>query len=129
MARVPNVVDVHVGARIKARRSSIGMSQEKLGAALGLTFQQVQKYEKGTNRVSASRLSQIAKALEVSESSFFDGSPGAKHKSGRPDGSMHSISAFITSEEGLRLMRAFLKVPKEIRQGIVFMVERIAENE
>jgi transcriptional regulator with XRE-family HTH domain len=129
MARkIPNAVDVYVGARIKARRSSMGMSQSKLGAALGLTFQQVQKYEKGMNRVGASRLSQIAKALEVTESYFFEGSPGPKHKAGRPDGSIQSVTTFVSSEEGLRLMRAFMKVPKEVRHGIVYMVERIAEN-
>lgn len=68
----PNPIDVHVGARVRLRRTLLGMSQERLGEALGLTFQQVQKYERGANRVGASRLFELAKALNVPVSYFFD---------------------------------------------------------
>lgn len=72
-----NPIGIHVGARIKLRRTLLGLSQEKLGDALGLTFQQVQKYEKGTNRVSASKLYRLAQILDVPISFFFDSMPGA----------------------------------------------------
>ena len=73
--KVPNPIDRHVGSRVRMQRMLAGVSQEKLGDALGLTFQQVQKYEKGSNRISASRLQQIAKMLDVPVSFFFDGAP------------------------------------------------------
>ena len=71
----PNPVDKHVGSRVRMRRIMLGMSQEKLGEALGLTFQQVQKYEKGTNRVGASRIQQICEILQIPVSFLFEGSP------------------------------------------------------
>jgi transcriptional regulator with XRE-family HTH domain len=73
--KAPNPVDKYVGSRVRMRRIMLGMSQEKLGEALGLTFQQVQKYEKGTNRVGASRLQQISEILQVPVSFLFDGGP------------------------------------------------------
>ena len=75
--KAPNPTDKHVGARVRMRRMMLSMSQEKLGDALGLTFQQVQKYEKGANRIGASRLQQIAHILQVPVSFFFDGAPNA----------------------------------------------------
>ena len=75
MKKAPNPIDRHVGSRVRMRRMMLGMSQEKLGDALGLTFQQVQKYEKGTNRIGASRLQQISNSLQVPVSFFFDGAP------------------------------------------------------
>src|ERR1043166_4006239 len=75
MKKAPNLVDKHVGSRVRMRRMLISMSQEKLGAALGLTFQQVQKYEKGTNRIGASRLQQISNILQVPVAFFFEGAP------------------------------------------------------
>ena len=81
--KAPNPIDKHVGSRVRMRRMMLAMSQEKLGDALGLTFQQVQKYEKGTNRIGASRLQQIANILQVPVSFFFEGAPdlgdGAPH--------------------------------------------------
>src|ERR1700745_3000245 len=68
----PNPIDVHVGARVRLRRTLLGMSQEKLGDAIGLTFQQVQKYERGANRVGASRLFELSRVLDVPVSFFFD---------------------------------------------------------
>ena len=73
--KAPNPIDKHVGSRVRMRRMMVGMSQEKLGDALGLTFQQVQKYEKGTNRIGASRLQQISIILQVPVSFFFEGAP------------------------------------------------------
>ncbi len=75
MAKYPNPIDIHVGARVRARRKQFGMSQAKLGDALNLTFQQVQKYEKGTNRISASRLYQMSEVFDVPISYFFDDMP------------------------------------------------------
>ena len=76
--KAPNPTDKHVGSRVRMRRMMLGMSQEKLGDALGLTFQQVQKYEKGTNRIGASRLQQISHTLQVSVAFFFEGAPSAQ---------------------------------------------------
>src|ERR671914_1569018 len=73
--KAPNPIDRHVGSRVRMRRMIVGMSQEKLGESLGLTFQQVQKYEKGTNRIGASRLQQISKVLGVPIEFFFEGAP------------------------------------------------------
>ena len=75
--KAPNPIDKHVGSRVRMRRMMLSMSQEKLGDALGLTFQQVQKYEKGTNRIGASRLQQISHILQVPVSFFFEGAPNA----------------------------------------------------
>ena len=85
LKKVPNPIDRHVGSRVRMRRMLAGVSQEKLGEALGLTFQQVQKYEKGANRISASRLQQIAKMLEVPVSFFFDGAPSGDAPEGAGD--------------------------------------------
>jgi transcriptional regulator with XRE-family HTH domain len=76
MANTPNPIDVHVGGRVRMRRIEVNMSQHILGGHIGLTFQQVQKYEKGTNRIGASRLQQIGRVLEVPTSYFFEGAPG-----------------------------------------------------
>src|SRR5436189_681918 len=75
-SRRANPVDVHVGSRVRLRRMMLGMSQEKLGESLGITFQQIQKYEKGTNRIGASRLQHIARVLTMPVSYFFEGAPG-----------------------------------------------------
>src|SRR6202451_3619859 len=80
--KAPNPIDKHVGSRVRMRRMMVGMSQEKLGDALGLTFQQVQKYEKGTNRIGASRLQQISLILQVSVSFFFEGAPHIENSHG-----------------------------------------------
>src|ERR1041384_4005290 len=80
--KAPNPTDKHVGSRVRMRRMMLNMSQEKLGDSLGLTFQQVQKYEKGTNRIGASRLQQIAHILQVPVSFFFEGAPHSSGHSG-----------------------------------------------
>ena len=130
--KAPNPVDKYVGSRVRMRRIMLGMSQEKLGEALGLTFQQVQKYEKGTNRVGASRLQQISEILQVPVSFLFDGGPsGATNSEGFSEGSSPAyVSDFLATSEGLALTRAFTRIadPK-MRRSIVDLVEQIATRE
>ncbi len=125
--KASNAIDAHVGSRVRMRRMMLGMSQEKLGDALGLTFQQVQKYEKGTNRMGASRLQQAADILGVAVPFFFEGAVGGTYK---PDGSAPSpayIDDFVTTSDGLRLMKAFMQIPKPaVRHHIVALVKEIA---
>ena len=128
----PNPIDIHVGSRIRLRRTMLGMSQEKLGEALGITFQQVQKYEKGTNRVGASRLQNISSILGVPVAFFFEDAPGEAAQDGAA-GMQESSSAFVvnflSSNEGLQLNRAFVKIsdPK-VRRRIIDLVKALAEN-
>ena len=128
----PNPIDKHVGARVRMRRMMISMSQEKLGDKLGITFQQIQKYEKGTNRIGASRLQQIANVLGVPVGFFFEGAPV-------PDGSIGGfsesaspayVSDFLATSDGLALTKAFMKVAdSKVRRRIVDLVEAIASEE
>jgi transcriptional regulator with XRE-family HTH domain len=127
--KAPNPVDKYVGSRVRMRRIMLGMSQEKLGEALGLTFQQVQKYEKGTNRVGASRIQQISEILQVPVSFLFEGGPsGTANTDGFGEGPSPSyISDFLATSEGLALTRAFTRIPDaKLRRSIVDMVENIA---
>src|SRR5437870_8791204 len=110
--KVPNPIDKHVGSRVRMRRLMLGMSQEKLGDALRLTFQQVQKYEKGTNRIGASRLQHISHILQVPVAFLFEGAP---HQPGHPAemGEAPSpayVSDFLASSEGLALTKAFMRI-------------------
>ena len=125
----PNPIDVYVGSRIRMRRNMLGMSQEKLGESLGITFQQIQKYEKGTNRVGASRLQAIASVLEVSPSFFFDGSPGAEQGFAE-DSQASYVASFPASPEGLQLNRSFARIqdPK-IRRKVADLVRALAGDE
>lgn len=129
----PNPIDMHVGSRIRLRRNMLGMSQEKLGESLGITFQQIQKYEKGTNRVGASRLQAIASILSVPVSFFFEDAPG-QQAGGQPglaeDSQTTYVVDFINSAEGLQLNRAFVRIadPK-VRRKIVDLVKTLAEEE
>ena len=130
--KAPNPIDRHVGSRVRMRRMMLGMSQEKLGDALGLTFQQVQKYEKGTNRIGASRVQQIGDVLQVPVSFFFEGGPttslAANGLSEAP--SPAYVSDFLATSEGLALIRAFTRIedPK-LRRSIVDLVEQMASRE
>ena len=106
-AKPPNPVDRHVGSRVRMRRIMLGMSQEKLGEGLGLTFQQIQKYEKGTNRIGASRLHQISEILQVPVSFLFEGSPGTSSaKSFDESPSPTYVADFLATAEGLALVEA-----------------------
>ena len=126
--KAPNPVDRYVGSRVRMRRIMLGMSQEKLGEALGLTFQQVQKYEKGTNRIGASRLQQMSGILQVPVSFFFEGAPRlageSKSMGGAP--SPTYVSEFLATSEGLALMKAFSDIKSaKLRRSIVHLVEEI----
>ncbi|MDR6896477.1 transcriptional regulator with XRE-family HTH domain [Bosea sp. BE271] len=114
------------------RRMLAGVSQEKLGEALGLTFQQVQKYEKGSNRISASRLQQIAKMLDVPVSFFFDGAPtGDMPELGFADSAATTyISEFLATSEGVQLTKAFTRIKSgRVRRRIIDLVEALAEED
>jgi transcriptional regulator with XRE-family HTH domain len=130
--KAPNPVDKYVGSRVRMRRIMLGMSQEKLGDALGLTFQQVQKYEKGTNRVGASRIQQISEILKVPVSFLFEGGPSKIIGSDAfAEGSSPAyVSDFLATSEGLALTRAFTRIPDgKLRRSIVELVEQIAARE
>lgn len=132
MSKAPNPVDKYVGSRVRMRRIMLGMSQEKLGEALGLTFQQVQKYEKGTNRVGASRIQQIAEILQVPVSFLFEGGPsGVAGPDGFAEGASPSyVSDFLATSEGLALTKAFTRITdSKMRRSIVDLVEQIAARE
>jgi transcriptional regulator with XRE-family HTH domain len=127
----PNPVDAHVGSRVRLRRMLLGMSQERLGESMGLTFQQVQKYEKGVNRIGASRLFQISKILDVPVQFFFEEAPytgdgNAARGMAEPD-SEAFILEFLNSREGLELNRAFVKIgdPK-VRKSVVDLVRALS---
>jgi transcriptional regulator with XRE-family HTH domain len=130
--KAPNPVDKHVGSRVRMRRRTLAISQEKLGHALGLTFQQVQKYEKGTNRIGASRLEQIARILQVPVGFFFEGASDAS-VTGKPDERtrlLEEINQFISSPEGLRLVQAFLRIENpDVRRRVVALVQEIASDD
>ena len=128
----PNPTDVHVGGRIRARRTALQMSQEKLADGLGLTFQQVQKYEKGVNRVGASRLQAISDILEVPISFFFEGAAPALSSTRKKAGELAPtdfVTEFLKNADSHTLIKAFLRIKSPIvRRSIVHMVESISES-
>src|SRR5258708_9161704 len=127
----PNPIDKHVGNRVRMRRLMLSMSQSQLGDGLGLTFQQVQKYEKGTNRMGASRLQQISHILQVPVEFFFDGAPRQidMSKTGPEAPSPAYVEEFLGSAEGLAICKAFMRIEKgTLRRCIVELVEEIASN-
>ena len=129
--RKPNPIDVHVGSRVRLRRTMIGMSQKKLGDALGITFQQIQKYEKGANRIGASRLQQISKVLGTPISFFFEDAPGGTESGGMAEGnSTNYVVDFLSSSEGLQLNRAFVKIgdPK-VRRKLIELAKALADED
>jgi transcriptional regulator with XRE-family HTH domain len=109
---VPDPTDQHVGSRVRMRRKMLAMSQEQLAEALGISYQQVQKCEKGANRIGASRLQQISQVLQVPVAFFFEGAPNASepHDSSGSALSMAQIDDFISDSDGLRLIGAFTRV-------------------
>src|ERR1700686_4003820 len=129
MKKWPNPVDKHVGGRVRMRRLMLDMSQEKLGSALGLTFQQVQKYEKGTNRIGASRLQHISNILQVPAAFFFEGAPnvqaGPRHAHVGEAPSPAYVSDFLATSDGLALTKAFTRInASKLRGRIVDLVEQ-----
>lgn len=129
----PNPTDIYVGSRIRLRRNMLGMSQENLGEKLGITFQQIQKYEKGTNRVGASRLQAISSILGVPVSFFFEDFVSQDTAGGKGFGEESSATFaldFVTSPEGLQLNRAFFKIgDAKVRRKIIDLVKVLASDE
>ena len=128
----PGPIDRYVGSRLRSRRLLVCVSQQKLADALGVTFQQIQKYEKGTNRISASRLQLIARLLDVPVSFFFDGGPsnpptvlGVSNEKWAVE-----ISDLLETSEGVRLARSFARIhDKNIRRRVVDLISSLAEDE
>ncbi|API57255.1 Cro/Cl family transcriptional regulator (plasmid) [Rhizobium leguminosarum] len=130
--KTANAIDSYVGARIRMRRQLLGMSQERLAEQIGVTFQQVQKYEKGINRIGASRLQRIAEVLHTSPSFFFE------QESSEPltlqgldlSANMDPVAEFLRTKEGLVLNRAFLKIAdSKIRETVIALVKAMAQAE
>jgi transcriptional regulator with XRE-family HTH domain len=131
--RRPNPVDIHVGNRVRLQRMLIGISQEKLGERLGLTFQQVQKYEKGINRIGASRLFELSRVLGVPVQFFYEDAPVSGAQSAAPGFAERSsdshVFEFLSSREGLELNRAFSRItdPK-VRKSVLDLVRSLADE-
>ena len=134
-SRRANPVDVHVGARVRLRRMLLGMSQEKLGEHLGLTFQQIQKYEKGINRIGASRLFDLSQVLGVPVQFFYEEAPTGEPQPVMPDGFAekppeNSIVEFLRSRDGLELNKAFVRISDaKARRAIVDLVRSLANDD
>ena len=130
--KLPNLIDKHVGSRVRMRRQMLKMSQEKLGNAVGVTFQQIQKYEKGANRIGASRLQQIAEVLSVPVPFFFEGAP---QSSARLQIVGHApsptyLTEFLATSDGLALVNAFRRIKNvSVKRSIVRLVEEITDDE
>jgi transcriptional regulator with XRE-family HTH domain len=129
MMKAPNPIDKHVGARVRMRRLILGMSQGKLGDALDVTFQQVQKYEKGANRIGASRLQQLARVLDVPPAYFFEDAPSGEARApgfAEDEGHNHFVD-FLSTSEGLQLNRAFAAIrDAKVRKKILDLVVSLA---
>ena len=124
--RDPNFVDVHVGSRIRMRRQFVGMSQEKLGELLGITFQQVQKYEKGSNRISASRLYYTAKILGVPVQFFFEELPGNEERASQDETrEQDSVLSSLMNAEGIVLAKAFREADNSNKRKLIASVARL----
>jgi transcriptional regulator with XRE-family HTH domain len=131
-ARSPNPIDIHVGLQVRLRRKALKISQEKLAGALGLTFQQVQKYERGANRISASKLYEIARALRVSIAWFFE---GLSDPAAEPVGDVEAVEtaplarSFLMSQEGVDLASLFPRLShRRVRRRLVDLVRSLVEE-
>ncbi len=130
----PNPIDIHVGSRVRLRRMMLGMSQEKLGDHLGITFQQIQKYEKGTNRIGASRLQHIARVMTVPVSFFFEdapATPGTELPTGMAEANSTShVVDFLSSSEGIQLNKAFIRIKDaKLRRRVIDLVRSMAGDD
>ena len=132
--KAPNPIDVHVGLQVRLRRRALKISQEKLAETLGLTFQQVQKYERGANRISASKLYEIARSLRVSISWFFEGLDDPQ--AGRASGGLHlpegapATQSFLATPEGIDLANLFPHIqPARVRRRLVDLVRAMSETQ
>lgn len=125
-----NPIDIQVGNRVRIRRMLIGMSQERLGDLLGLTFQQVQKYEKGVNRIGAGRLFEVARILNVPVDFFYEGVNDASGANGANEADGAPVMDFVSSGEGLQLSLAFMKIKDaKVRKRVLDLVKSLAEEE
>lgn len=131
VTKIPNPIDVHVGSRLRMRRMLVGMSQEKLGESLEVTFQQVQKYERGANRISASRLFDISHILDVPVQYFFDDiKPARRRKKSqrRKHVDTAQVVNFLSTSDGALLIRTFSEIDNaQIRRNIIDLVKSISE--
>jgi transcriptional regulator with XRE-family HTH domain len=129
--RGPLAVDMHVGARVRMRRRFMGISQQALAARLGITFQQVQKYERGANRVSASKLYEIGRVLEAPVSFFFEGLAETGEKGeGGAEALEQSIGEFLRGQEGLELAEAFSRIDQpRVRRQVLDLVRTLADED
>jgi transcriptional regulator with XRE-family HTH domain len=133
--KVPNPIDIHVGSRVRLRRMLVGMSQEKLGEMLGLTFQQIQKYEKGANRIGASRLYQISQILDVPVQFFFEDIAAEHQMSPRGSGFSETDPAplvmdFVSSAEGLQLNRSYTRISDPtVRKKLLELVKSLSHEQ
>src|SRR5499427_3366955 len=130
--KAPSPIDHHVGSRVRMRRKMLAMSQEQLAEALGISYQQVQKCERGANRIAASRLQQISHVLQVPLAFFFEGAPNAlaPHDSSGNALSMAEVNDFISDSNGLRLIGAFMRIDNAaLRRSIVMLVQEIAGDD
>lgn len=127
--RSPTAVDTHVGQKIRARRIFLGLSQTELADAADISFQQIQKYERGANRVGASRLQQFSEALGVSPSYFFESAPTVGKKIATPqEGGLSegAIVTFLGTREGLALVRGFIAIKqKKVRENVIAFIDTL----
>lgn len=130
----PHPIDIHVGSRVRLRRTLLGLSQEKLGSALGLTFQQVQKYERGANRIGASRLYHLASVLDVPVSYFFEDAPDGFEPDNRPDGFAETEQTRLESDpmarrETLELVRCYYRIEDgEVRRRLFSLIKALGPD-
>ncbi|MEM0930573.1 MAG: helix-turn-helix transcriptional regulator [Pseudomonadota bacterium] len=137
--RAPHPIDVHVGSRVRLRRMMQGISQDRLGEELGLTFQQVQKYEKGVNRIGASRLYEIARILSVPVQFFYDDYGDGPEtligfaetqRSMEPKDERADFLATLSTPEGMQLCRAFSKIKDyQVRRRVLDLVKTLGEED
>jgi transcriptional regulator with XRE-family HTH domain len=126
--RAANAIDRKLGQRVRSRRLEIGMSQERLAELLGVTFQQVQKYEKGVNRIAASRLHDISSALDMPVARFFEGLTG-RVASGVSESSKDYIDDALATPEGMQLMALFASIKSQkVRRRVVELVKALTEE-
>jgi transcriptional regulator with XRE-family HTH domain len=128
---VAHPTDKHVGTKLRLRRMKLGMSQSTLANALGLTFQQVQKYEKGANRIGAGRLQHLAQILQMPVESFFEGLPHQRGQRRAPTEAPDAqyVADYLATADGLELTKAFMKIPNaKLRRSIVNLVEQLADT-
>lgn len=129
MKKLANPTDIHVGSRLRSRRLAVGLSQTDLALKAGITFQQVQKYERGVNRISASRIQEFSQVLQVPPSFFFEGGPGSDVTPSKSLPLPSSIFEFLETLDGRILADAFIRVKdKKLRRAIVALIEEVAAN-